>query len=340
MQAFILRTWRQNMRDKTIDCFKGILTIQMILAHCLQFYCNLDAERGWRFLTEYINLTTFSGFVFAFGYVSYMAYAKEEFPNALKKIVKNIARLLLAFYISSFTYVIFIDRMPFRIDKILEIVLIKRLAGWSEFLLSFAGVMLITIPLLKLLKSQNKKLLIAIGGASILVCFLPPSNVSPIVGLFIGGYGNAYYPVIPYYLYFVIGVCFVRNGVRFNWYVMAGALLGMAYTIFDALFLSKGWPSRFPLSFAWLLGGMLFLYGYYLLSGFLGTKRYFIWLSNIGKYSLPYLLLSNIVIFALKQSKFFKISSTYSLGLFVSILFIIWYMTGLVKGKAQKIKIE
>jgi hypothetical protein len=330
---------RNNMRDKTIDCFKGILTIQMILAHCLQFYCNLDAERGWRFLSEYINLTTFSGFVFAFGYVSYLAYAKEQFPNALKKIVKNIARLLLAFYISSFTYVIFIERMPFRMDRILEIVLIKRLAGWSEFLLSFAGVMLITIPLLRLIKNQNKKLLVIIGGISIVACFLPPKEVAPIVGLFIGGYGSAYYPVIPYYLYFVIGVYFVRKEIKFNWFVMAVAIMGMVYTIFDAFVLSKGWPSRFPLSLGWLLGGLLFLYGYYLLSRFLGAKKYFFWLSEIGKYSLSYLLLSNIIIFALKQSKFFKISSSFSLGLFLIIMIILWYITGLVKGKVQKVRI-
>jgi hypothetical protein len=333
-------TWRQIMRDKTIDCFKGILTIQMILAHCLQFYSNLDVEKDWRFLTEYINLTTFSGFVFAFGYVSYKVYVQGKFSDALKKIYKNIVRLTLAFYISSFAYVIFIERMPFRMDKILEIILLKRLAGWSEFLISFAGVMLVTILLWKLLKSQNIKYLFIIGVASILVCLLPHSEVIPIVGIFIGGHGSAYYPVIPYYLYFVIGVYFVRKEVRFNWYVLAVAIAGMVYTLYEAFFLSKGWPSRFPLSLAWLLGGMLFLYAYYLFAGFIGRNKYFFWLCEIGKFSLPYLLISNIIIFAVKQSSFYKISSAYSLGLFVVIMFIIWYMIGLVKGKAKNVKTE
>ncbi len=324
------------MRDTRIDCFKGILTVQMILAHCFQFYSNLGMEKGWHFLVDYINLTTFSGFIFAFGYVSYHSYIEKAFPTAIKKIMRNVLRLLAAFYISSFTFVIFIEKMPLRMDLILDILLLRRLAGWSEFLIAFAGVLLLTILCWKLLKSQNLKFLWIIAGVSILVCLLPHSEVKPILGIIIGGHGSAYYPVLPYYLYFVIGVWFVRKNIKFNWYVLVTAILGTAYMIFDALVLSKGWPSRFPLSLAWLLGAMLFLYGYYLLSGLIGKNRYFQWLSEIGRYSLSYLLLSNILIFSVKQTKFFKMSSTYSLGLFVVILFISWYIIGLSKGKTIK----
>ena len=325
------------MRDSRIDCFKGILTIQMILAHCFQFYSNLDVEKGWHFLTDYINLTTFSGFVFAFGYVSYQSYLQKDFNVAWKKIAKNIVRLMMAFYISSFAYVIFIEGMPFRMDRIMEIFLLKRLAGWSEFLIAFAGVMLVTILFWKLLKSQNIKLLLIVAGISILVCLLPHIEVKPILGMFIGGFGSAYYPVFPYYLYFVIGVYFVRNSIKFNWYVLGGAVVGTAYMVYNFIFVSKGWPSRFPLSLAWLFGGMIFLYGYYLLSGWIGNNKYFQWLCEIGKNSITYLLLSNILIFSLKQSRFFKMSSTYSLGLFVVIMCVSWYMIRLTKGKAQKV---
>ena len=324
------------MRDAKIDCFKGILTIQMIFAHCFQFYANLEVEKGWHFITDYINLTTFSGFVFAFGYVSYRSYLQQDFQIAIKKIAVNIVRLMLAFYISSFAFIIFIERMPFRMDRILEIVLLKRLAGWSEFLIAFAGVMLVTILFYKLLKSRNIKVLMLFAGVSILVCLLPHNEVAPVLGIFIGGYGSAYYPVIPYYLYFVIGVYFVRKDVKFNWYVLAAATAGTAFMIFEVIVSSKGWPSRFPLSLAWLLGAMMFLYGYYLLSCLIGQSKYFVWLCGIGRYSLSYLLLSNIIIFSLKQSKFFKMSTTYSLGLFLVILFVILYMIGLTKGRMQK----
>ncbi len=323
------------MRDRKIDCFKGILTVQMVLAHCFQFFCNLDVEKGWKFLTEYINLTTFSGFVFAFGYVSYKAYIQKDFSYAWKRISKNILRLVAAFYISSFAYIIFIENTPFRKDKILEILLLKRLAGWSEFLISFAGVMLMILVLWKLLRHPSNKFLALIGGASIIVSLLPHKEVKPIVGIFLGGHGSAYFPVIPFYLYFVIGVYFAKKELNFKWYALLVSVVASAYTLFDAILLSKGWPSRFPLSLAWLVGAMLFLYGYYLLSGLLGTNKYFTWLCDIGKYSLYYLIFSNILIFALKHSRFYVISSTYRLGLYIVIMTILWYMIGLVKGKRK-----
>lgn len=315
-----------------IDCFKGILTLQMILAHCFQFYSILESEKSWHFFTDYINLTTFSGFVFAFGYVGYTAYIQHESKTGIKKIIKNILRLVTAFYISSFAYVIFIEGMFFREDKILDIILIKRLAGWSEFLIAFAGVLLITIPIRKILNS-NLKYLIILGCISLISCSLPTKEIPAIFGVFIGGYGNAYYPVVPYYLYFIIGIYFVRKQVKFNPFVLVTAMIGTGYTVYSYIFISKGWPSRFPLSLAWLTGAMLFLYGYYLLSYVLEKKKYFNWLAVIGKYSLYYLLFSNLIIFSLKRSIFYKLSVTYSLGLFAVILFIIWYTLGLIRGR-------
>jgi len=323
------------MRDKSIDCFKGILTLQMILAHCFQFFCNLDAEKGYHLLTEYINLTTFSGFIFAFGYVSYTAYLREDAFTGIKKLVKNALRLLAAFYISSFTYVIFIEGIPLRWDKVLEILFLQRLAGWSEFLIAFAAVMLITIPLIWLLKHKNIKLLLLLAVISSLACFLPPREVKPILGIFIGGYGNAYYPVISYYLYFIIGIYFVRKKIRFNPYVLVAAIAGTAYTIYTAHYVVGGFPSRFPLTFAWLTGGMLFLYGYYMLSSFLGNKKCFVWLGEIGKNSLFYLLFSNFIIFSMKRTKFYKINGIYSWSLYVIILVVTWYMICLVKGSRK-----
>lgn len=326
------------MRDKRIDCFKGILTFQMILAHCLQFYSNLNPNKGWWFITEYINLTTFSGFVFAYGYVSHKSYFQGDFSSTLKRIGRNIIRLIAAFYISSFAFVIFIEGMPFRMDKIKEIIFLKRLAGWSEFLIAFAGIMLLTIILWKLFKSQKNQWLFLIALASFVVCLLPHREVMPIVGIFIGGHGGTYFPVIPFYLYFVIGVYFAKVEMRFRWQVLLLVSLALAYTLYDALVISKGFPSRFPLSLGWLLGGMVFLYGYYLLSDFIGNKKYFACLSDIGKYSLPYLLISNIIIFAVKQSRFFVISNKYSLGMFFVIMFTIRYLIGLVKGKVKSTK--
>lgn len=325
------------MRDKKLDCFKGILTIQMILAHCLQFFSDLNTNKAWWFITEYINLTTFSGFVFAYGYISHKAYFQGEFSNALKRISRNIIRLIVAFYISSFAFVIFIENMPFRMDKIKEIIFLKRLAGWSEFLIAFAGIMLLTIVLWRLFKRQKNQWLILIALVSIVVCLLPHREVIALVGIFIGGHGGTYFPVIPFYLYFLIGVYFAKMEMKFSWQVLLLGSLALAYTLYDVIVKSKGFPSRFPLSLGWLLGGMIFLYGYYLLSDFIGKKKYFAWLADIGRYSLYYLLVSNIIIFAIKQSRFFIISNKYALGIFVVIMFTINYLIGLVKEKPKNV---
>lgn len=317
----------------TIDCFKGILTLQMILAHCLQFYCNLESEKGWLWLTDYINLTTFSGFVFAFGYASYSAYIQKDFWVGLKGILKNIFRLLTAFYISSFAYAIFIEGISFRQDRILEIILIKRLAGWSEFLIAFAGILLVTIPLLWVLKRKDNKILILVAIASILACMLPAKDRNPFIGIFIGGHGNAYYPVIQYYLYFICGIYFVRKEIKFHLLVFMFAFLGTGYTLYTYLYVTKGWPQRFPLSLAWLTGAMIFLYAYYLLSHFLGKKKYCGWLAGIGRFSLYYLLFSNLIIFSIKRSIFYRVSVAYSLSLFVIIIFVIGYFLSLIIGK-------
>ena len=53
-------------RNQEIDIMKGLLTLAMILCHCLQFFGKEDAGIE-KILVNVINLTTFSGFLFCFG---------------------------------------------------------------------------------------------------------------------------------------------------------------------------------------------------------------------------------------------------------------------------------
>ena len=50
-------------RNQEIDIMKGLLTLAMILCHCLQFFGKEDAGIE-KILVNVINLTTFSGFLF------------------------------------------------------------------------------------------------------------------------------------------------------------------------------------------------------------------------------------------------------------------------------------
>ena len=83
-------------RRREIDICKGILTVTMILCHCIQFFGN-ETEGVQKILADVINLATFSGFLFCFGYVSDIAYYRKEWKESAGKMLKNAVRLLAAF---------------------------------------------------------------------------------------------------------------------------------------------------------------------------------------------------------------------------------------------------
>lgn len=57
---------------------------------------------------------------------------------------------------------------------------------------------------------------------------------------------------------------------------------------------------------------------------------------DIGKNSLFYLLVSNMIIFSLKASSFYKMSLIYSTGLFIVILAAAWYLKQIVRRDDKK----
>lgn len=325
------------MRARRIDILKGILTLQMILAHCIQFYVDLGRDQTALYLSEYINLTTFSGFLFCFGYASGLSYFGKEWREAAGRLLRNALRLLCGFYVSSFCYVIFVERIPLRLDLALEILLLKRLAGWSEFLFSFALIMLLECILFPLFTEKCKWGLPVMAVISILTCLLPHREAGSIIGSLIGGMGGTYFPVIPYGLYLLAGIWFSRKQMGFRKLIFALACSGTIWHTIDYVWISGGQPSRFPLSFSYLVGAALFVYLYYLLAMAIERKeilpvRY---LADVGKNSLFYLLLSNLVVFSVTATKFYRKEMKYSIGLFFIILFLLWYLQGLCKGRER-----
>ncbi|MBB6692153.1 DUF1624 domain-containing protein [Cohnella xylanilytica] len=55
-------------RERAIDLFKGLLVIGMVYCHTLQFFSDPQAYPNGQRIIDLVNLITFSGFVFAFGY--------------------------------------------------------------------------------------------------------------------------------------------------------------------------------------------------------------------------------------------------------------------------------
>lgn len=90
-------------RRREIDIMKGILTVTMILCHSIQFF-GVEKDPVQGFLVNLINLTTFSGFLFCFGYVGSMAYFQKSWAEGAWKMGKNAVRILIAFYNSLLLY--------------------------------------------------------------------------------------------------------------------------------------------------------------------------------------------------------------------------------------------
>jgi len=305
----------------------------MIFAHCLQFFILQSRENAVAtLLSEYINLTTFSGFMFSFGFVCWHAYINKPFHKTSKSIAINFFKILAAFYISSFAFRIFIDKMPVNQNRILEILLIKRLAGWSEFLLSFAAVLLLVFVFHGLMQKAGSKLPHIIGAISIAACLLPIRVSSPLTALFLGQADFPVFAVLPYCLYFTCGILFAQKDIRkanTKFFIVGAA----GFACFSAMFFISGLPSRFPLSFAWLVGAMPFVYMYYLMSIWLKRFKQCDILQTIGANSLFYLLLSNVFIFALRCAPFFRASMSFTVTVFFVIVCAIYYLQKLVAAK-------
>ena len=159
-------------RKREIDILKGILTITMILCHSIQFF-GVEKDPVQGLLVNVINLTTFSGFVFCFGYVGEMAYFQKSWPTAAKKMGKNVLRILIAFYLSGIAYVALVEGKIFRMDFIREVLFLQKYPGWSEFLVSFSAMLLIGIVCFPVFKRMNGKILILCALISSGFCFLP-----------------------------------------------------------------------------------------------------------------------------------------------------------------------
>lgn len=325
-------------RDFTMDYMKGLLVLLMILAHCIQFFGEADQPVQQR-LSEYINLTTFPGFFFVFGYACNLAYFSKPFRSAAPKMLYNSLKILLAFYISSLAYFAFVKGKVYHRGFLLEVLGIRLYAGWSEFLISFAAVLLLSLLLFLPLGHMNLPGLGACFLLSLLLCvFMPYSAVKePLAALFVGSAGHITYPVLQYFFYFAAGIYLSKKKAEINARILwiVSLLLSLPCAV---LTLRDGrMPQRFPPSAYWLFGASFFICLYYLLCRTLangsprrrGFRLLCFWLSGMGSKSLAYLLLSNVLIFAVKSTNFYKPgSSVFLVGFYIAILGFIGFVTG------------
>ncbi len=126
-------------RNVELDMFKLLLVVGMIAAHVFQLLYNGDMySRIVGKFSLFVNAITFSGFLFAFGCATQLAYLRKPKDKILRgKLMKNGVRLLLAFYLSGFAY----TAKNLSVIEAVKILCLWRIPGYSEFLLSFAMLM-------------------------------------------------------------------------------------------------------------------------------------------------------------------------------------------------------
>lgn len=285
-------------RNIEIDLMKGSLTLGMIFGHSIQFLNEKSFVMTG--LSQLIDLASFSGFLFCFGYANWAAYlSKPTLP--WPRILQTAFKCYVAFVISGLCYRLLVDKYPADLKTLCNVLFLNDIPGYSEFLISFS-----LITLFAALLAPALRFFCASAGATLalsvvfgLTTFLPHEIIyPPQIGLFLGGTGFSYFPVLQYFPLFLGGVFFARQRIQFNAKWLAFGLGGTA--CFVLLTLTKHEPSRFPPSVLWIVCsmGIVSLYGV-LARGIASRMCGFPlkYLNAVGNNVLFYLLISNLVFF-------------------------------------------
>lgn len=284
-------------RDCTIDYMKGFLTLSMILSHIISM------TLGEGMYSIYVNLTTFSGFMFCSGYVCHVAYInKEVVPR--KHIIIGFKKLMYAYYVSAF-FCILISENNLSLEKLKQYLFQFKLAWCSEFLLSWAYLYLLLVVMCPILKKilANKILYLCCFCITIIMTFISyESLIIPWLGPLIGMGKVGYFPIVQYGSYFLIGMMFSEYKIELNWKLLfisfvCSLLFGLYYMIYGTV------PQRFGPSALWIVGAYFYIYVYFLCFRWICNKGInFPILKYIGCHSLVFLVVSNIFVFAAGRS--------------------------------------
>lgn len=291
-------------RDYSIDLFKGFLVIGMILVHVMQFFTNKNYSPSSGYIIDIGNIITFSGFVFCFGYAVQISYMEKSFKEVYLKIIKRILITLAAFYISGIAYRLIVGRSYIIWSTFKNILVLKDIPGWSEFLISFTyfniATLLLFIPFKKIVNNKNIFFIVII--LLLLTCFIPYEKVTiSQIGILIGTKKFASFPILQYMPFYILGMYFKKYNIRFNKIILGISFILTVIPLYQYISTGK-LPGRFPPSVMWIIAPAFILYIYFLVSKVLQKyTAFFMPVIMLGQNVLTALLLSNILIFTLSS---------------------------------------
>lgn len=277
---------------------KGLLVLFMTLSHltyCTKYYVTSTAVK---YFNIYVNLTSFSGFVFCFGYVCWSAYIVSYRTNIERRILISAGKVLAVYYISGIALTFFQGGTML---DVLRVLLLRYIPSFSEFLFSFFIIyilLLLTRNVLKELSLLKASFLIS---ASFLLTWFPYEVIeSALAANIVGTSKYSCFPIAQYSSYFMIGMLLAKKKIIWNKWLFAGSIIANGMFLWQALF-ADILPKRFPPSIFWIIGGYFIIYVYFLFFNWIAKRNLRLrLLEYLGRHTLVVLLVGNLVMFFLR----------------------------------------
>jgi hypothetical protein len=289
----------RRTRLPELDLFKTMLVVGMVATHVIQLVGRMLPDWTDRFV-EFINLITFSGFLLAMGIGLGLSSGRAR-PWGRRLL--PVLLLLLAAWLSSFAFAILVDRERLTSALVTDVLAMQRLFGWSEFLATFF-VLYLAVALMRplLIWVASNWFLLALASAACLAStWLVMDQGWPLTATLIGTNEFACFPLVPYLPWFLVGISIGRAGGRvsvWHWLAALAASGWLAWTLWQTGEL----PERFPPTVLWITGSALPLLLYLFVARVIATRIALPgWLTLPGRHVLSYLMVSNLVLFLLRN---------------------------------------
>ena len=292
------RTGVNAGRAAYLDLFKTLLIYGMVTAHVIQLL-------GWRLgdgatrFSDFVNLISFSGYMLAFGIG--IGLSKSSRQRSLWERLRPALIILVCYYVSALAFTVLVSRSELTTEFVIDLLTLRRLFGYSEFLASFFVLYLIVAVARPLLVAIAERPLILV--VAIIACLagaaLTTDQFVPLAGTVIGTTKYASFPLLPYLPWFLVGISLGRKSGQVNWLEAGLALIATAALAYFFVRGGGALPDRFPPSVLWIVGPALFLLAYLLLARLIDKN---ITLPALlvapGRHVLAALLVSNLIIFS------------------------------------------
>jgi hypothetical protein len=256
-----------------IDLIRSIAIMMMLLSHCIDFFYN-----GNNLVVKQLNLVlvllSFTFFLFVFGASLYISYLSKHPLHNNKKLSERALILVIVFFTINF-FVIYFDN---RSQSIYEIFTFQYIANYSEFLITFIILIISTryfVTSYLLLLSKPIYILVCMVTLFILGLIMYGVNIPEyfvgIKSLFVGHRGMYRFPILFYFLVFIIGMHYGKSLLKqsSNIYKNIVILLMLSYMFvsfvsiyidgINSLSIIKRWPPNINFIIIGLLALILIL---------------------------------------------------------------------------------